>query len=502
MFFATHPYAEYHAVLRTFSDAPLYITDRQDPDPNILNKLGGKNTRGGYRIVKAGNGRSVRLPGTVFDDVLGHGKGKALKMALPVDDIAAVHVGVWNCRAGDARTADVLTWRDLGEALSLLKGGKEDVSAPDRYVLIEGADETGEHLVLSSQDIMEASGSLNAPSKPIAALRLDSGACKVFTFSPVLDFDTAQIAVFGLVDKYAGLCAVKSVKEVRVTETALDRVKVGEDTEPAASQEARLTAAAEPVSKGADEGASDARAETESSSPLPTIADERTPLLRRHGSLPPSETTRASALLQRRSRMCALLFFWRADLAKLRTSFFRDFVGSPFVTMYKEVRAMLGGRPTNPDRSAAEGNGSSYDASPEVSPPVMTQVGADRILPSFVEATRYQGAETREGGGARDMSEQASEHEETADIIESDSDSRRHQRIVIETTVAGKLAFILFGEDPAAFRFTLQDMPISKEHITCKGERITIDMQGALTGLGQETGKQGRATFLVGVERA
>lgn len=175
---------------------------------------------------------------------------------------------------------------------------------------------------------------------------------------------------------------------------------------------------------------------------------------------------------------------------------------------------MLGGKPTNPARDAEDSEPSACGRPAEsaVSPPVMMQLGADRILPSLVEqgkgstqVTKIAEMDEWSGGAERELApelerERDLQQEETPDM--TDGNLKSHQRIVVEATVAGKLAFVLFGEDPSSFQYTLQDVPISEEHITFKGERITIDMQGAVAAISQETGRQGRATFLVGIERA
>lgn len=297
MFMTSHKTAHYHGLLRSLSNAPLYITDTDKADSNVLARLGGTTPSGAYRLVQASNGKAVKLPHTAFIDVTAESVGPALRVGLPIPIINGAIIGVWNCRKDGQQTIDTLTLEDVKDALGLLDGKP---TTPDEIVVFEN--ESAKYTPISLSDHERA--------RDIFEIRLESGSCCAYSVAPVLDTAIGQVAVLGLLDKYAGLCAISKVE---TNGRVADHLQPAPRTEPQPEKPVDIP---------------------EADSTAPT---EQTPLLSR---------SRAGATDQRtglRTRLWTLLLFWRRDLQALRTSLLRDFLGSPVSTLVRELRAVFGG---------------------------------------------------------------------------------------------------------------------------------------------------------------
>lgn len=164
-------------------------------------------------LIKAGSTRNsgVKLPGSVFDDTLGSGEGAALKVGLAAPEAGGAVIGVWNARANKSTTADVLRRRDVADALGLLEN-----RVPHEQSLAVFFGDKQELLTVRDFDYTVEVQKASLESEALAALRLPGETCNTVTVSPLLEILGMEFAVLGLVDKYAGLCAVHSTEEGRV----------------------------------------------------------------------------------------------------------------------------------------------------------------------------------------------------------------------------------------------------------------------------------------------
>lgn len=311
MFTTHHELAEYHATLRCFSNAPIYVTDGEPSNVQIFNQLGGPDRQGVYRIVKATSNKSVRLPSTAFTDITADKTGPALKYVLPVHAAKAVAIGVWNCRGGNADAIDALTIGELEEAARLGKiDDKADVKHLYQLAVLQGKPE--EWSILASHTLT-ASADIAARAKVAVPLHLVPGKCKRLSYAAVQKFSDFEMSVFGLADEFVGLAAVLRVEELSVGHRA----------------------------KGTSRNS--ARSSTEN---IQHTAEDSTP-----EQVPAPQTVQTTSLQRRNirgSRLLALLFFYRRDARRACSSFLHDFWRAPLSTLYSELSAMLGGPSTLP----------------------------------------------------------------------------------------------------------------------------------------------------------
>ena len=331
MFMTNHKTADYHALLRSFSNAPLYITDTDKPDLAILSKLGGWGPDGQYRLVQATNGKAVKLPGRAFEDVVSDGIGPALVIGVPAEHSGGAIVGAWNCRSSGNKTLDVLTSKDIGEALAL----GDDAYSPGEYAVVQRGGSTFSIVNLPKAEHINAS-----TSEVLFSLCIDEGTCTTHSITPIVDSSIGRIAILGLKDKYAGLCAVSQI-------SLEDKAPVAVPTIESKQLAQAVNAPTGPVE----------------------VPSERTSLLPRSPAPAPTPT------LGLHNRLWALLLFWRRDLRALRASLLRDFWSSPVSTLFRELRAVFGGPSTVTALAEAVSRTPSI-RSPETSiPPMETSVG-------------------------------------------------------------------------------------------------------------------------------
>ncbi|KAK5445264.1 hypothetical protein LTR55_012283, partial [Exophiala xenobiotica] len=365
MFITHHDMAEYHALLRCFTTAPMYITDSEPSNKKIFQKLGGPDLRNVYRILKATENTSVRLPSTAFTDITGNGDGPALKVALPVPSAKGAIIGVWNCRGEGGTAVDGLTKKEINEALSL-DGRKK--SASGKYVIMYDMD-----TVLEMEDLAESS---EEASSIILPLHLVSGSCKAITVAQLEGYSSFRMAVLGLANKFVGLCAVSEV--VEETKKSLDEAtpKTNGHHQPAASH-------IEPeVQQERTEPACD------------SVPTESTPLLAPR--IVPSQQAAQAASANHRtgSRLLALLLFYRRDLSYARSAFFHDFVRSPLKTLFRELRAAFGGPSTLPAASEeAVSDGTQSAATPDAQETIQSEPKTETIEASEPNGTGQHGGD-------------------------------------------------------------------------------------------------------------
>lgn len=339
MFTTHHPLASYHAQLRTFSNAPIYITDDQKSDPAIFAKLGGLGRTGEYTLIKAGSTRNsaVKLPGSVFEDTLGAGEGTALKVGLAAPSAEGAIIGIWSTRAEKAATADVLRRRDIADALSLTDSRKR---AKQSLALFFAAKQ--ELLTVRDFDCAAEVQRAALESKTLAALRLEGETHDTITVAPIRNILGIEVAVLGLVDKFAGLCAVESIGQ----ETLLQKKSASMPASKRRSLPQEQLPLLSPDQK-VENGMVNPSESTSSSAAA--SANERTPLLQTtSAAIPPQPEMRTSSSGTAGSRLWAIMLFFRSDLRSVRRSFCREFWRAPLYTLWREMRAALGGPSTLP----------------------------------------------------------------------------------------------------------------------------------------------------------
>ncbi|KAL8292074.1 hypothetical protein RQP46_001540 [Phenoliferia psychrophenolica] len=221
-----HPWGPFHIAFRAFSPAPTFATDAPGEvgfvDPRGWKMMLAPSALGGVRVLKTERETGAVLEGRIGEDVVGGSTGPAIKIGMSVPGAGGAILGLWNCRADENSTQDVLDARDVGEALA--SGATSDVvGKKDVLVYFGGREKAYE---VSGADLSEARGSLRIAAKPVASISLAPREAQVATIAPfhtlpplsdsnavtsTTTFDPVKIACVGLIDKYAGLCAVTSI---------------------------------------------------------------------------------------------------------------------------------------------------------------------------------------------------------------------------------------------------------------------------------------------------
>lgn len=438
MFTTHHPLADYHALLRCFTTAPMYITDSEASDLEVFNRLGGLDVNGEYRIVKTMGRDSVRVPSTAFTDVTGSGDGPALKVALPVPSAAGVILGFWNCRGNDRIAVDGITKDEIEEAFDLNGTGHP---LPEGYAVMYGADRV-EYL----EPLQEDSSSIVAP------INLAPGTCKTISVVCIQTFSDFSMAVLGVSNKYVSLCSVLKVEECKIQSPKPVHEAPVESVESEIQPESQLSPAHQPTDSSEDTRVEPDQAELETAPLLPKA--------------------RSSSAPRSGSRILALLLFYRRDLRHARATFFRDFWRSPFKTIFKEIRAALGGPSTLPDTS--EDESTAGEAGPTTPAPEMQE--ATKATPKLYGTTTNCANGSMQHEGDRSVTSESSGTTAVDDVKDKN-------QVVIKLSVAGKLMLWIPGFAVEAYTITLQGQEVASQMIACIGDCVTIDMESAAQAL-------------------
>lgn len=431
MFITHHDLAEYHAMLRCFSTAPLYITDSEPSNKQIWKRLGGLDPQGNYRIVKATTNSSVRLPSTAFTDVTGQGNGPALKVALAVPSANGAVVGLWNCRGQGGIAVDALTHEELAEALKL---DKHDRMLRERYVVMYD----GNTAQVQDYEVSES-------SRFVLPINLATGKSVAVTVSQIQSFTSFDLAVLGLADKFVGLCSVLNVEEVKARPTqALPTEEDREESAPAQDK------ASEDNGQAGQKQAED------------TDAIETTPLLPHPRARSPS--------LRSGSRLLALLLFYRRDLSAARSSLLRDFFRAPFKTLFNEIRAIFSGPSILPEGTNEDVQDVTSAQQETQEPLQATSQSYGTLINSPDTAVQHEG----------DVSVASDSSNATA----VDKDEPSVNQIVVTLSVAGQLVLWLPGFSHEAFSITLQGNGVADKLISVSGDCVIVDMEQAAQEIG------------------
>jgi hypothetical protein len=468
MFTTHHDMAEYHALLRCFTTAPMYITDSNTSNKQIFKLLGGPDPHGQYRVIKATTNASVRLPSTVFADVTANGSGLALKMALPVPHAKGTILGVWNCRGEGGFAVDALTKREILEALSI---DAREKMANKQYVLTY--DVKNIHLLDDlTEDGEETASSIVLP------LQLDPGTSRAITVAQLVSYPAFEMAVLGLADKFVGLCAVLGIQKVEYSpKEETSRVNgFHEDVQASGhNEEAKVNGLHEADAtqiEHVDHTSSEVNHETSLIEATTEPTSETTPLLSAHNA----------ATLPRRagSRLLAILLFYRRDLREVRAAFLRDFFRSPFRTIWSDLKAIF----VRPSESAAKSGEEEPNDGDDGNTETVNDLQETAEAPPKTYGT-LDNCPNESVQQAGDISVASASSNATAVDKPVSAD-----QVVIKLSVAGKLLLWLPDFTSEAFSITLQGEVIPEKMISVSGKCLVVDMEGASQAMGL-SGKSG-----------
>lgn len=444
MFVTHHDFAEYHALLRCFSTAPMYITDSEPSNLKIFKRLGGYTADREYQIVKTLENAAVRLPSTAFTDVLGDGDGLALKVALPVRSANGAIIGIWNCRGKGGSAVDALTKQEIMEVLTL---DKPDKRQDARYVIMYNVNSVQALGSLDAEISEEGHGDIVLP------VHLAAASCKTVTIAEIKSYSSFDLAVLGLGDKYVGLCAVTSIEEHKSTQ--MEEPSVPETVMvPSKVNGSERTASEETLRQSED-----------TKGPHEAALSEAAPLL-------PSKPTLAPA--RRGSRLLALLLFFRRDLSNARKAFFKDFFASPFRTLVREVRAVFGGPSTLPDASEEEER-SSFETSHQA-PEMLETAGATPKTYGTMSNGAVDTNHTTQHEGDLSL------HSESSGAT-AVNELKTPDEVIVKLSVTGKAVFWIPDFVLEHYRFTLQGQEVPEKMLEASGDCVVLDLDSAVQDL-------------------
>lgn len=207
--FMTHAqWPAYHAVLRAFfARGPILLADPPGTwDVDVVQKLIGMNTEGGWELVRATE-TARPLARNVWERALDGGHGPSIKAASSFGAHGASIV-LWSSRADALHgTADILFEGDIVDALGETY---QHPSTSENYALWLGDAGKAIPITLSREHVPAHATTL---SDPLVTVSLPPETVEVITVVPFWRVGSQEIAVVGLVDKYAGLAAVTETRE-------------------------------------------------------------------------------------------------------------------------------------------------------------------------------------------------------------------------------------------------------------------------------------------------
>ena len=187
-----------HALLRAMYPGPLLLSDRPgEHDQRILARLSARNSHGILETVQSATPALPLARRALNPAVLGTGDGPAMVASVRVHRSAII--GAWNVRddLSAARSQVTLTMSDLEDALPGVSG---------RYILLSKNDVRNFDQI-SKLKVLALP--LQVTEAEVAKIDLARMEAAMFILSPLIHVDVGvEVAVLGLLDKYAGICAV------------------------------------------------------------------------------------------------------------------------------------------------------------------------------------------------------------------------------------------------------------------------------------------------------
>ena len=205
----------YHAVLRAcFSHTPVLLADAPGRwDVSVVKQMIAQDTRGGWHLVRALE-TARPLARNLWEQTLDAGCGPSIKAASSFGERGAA-IALWNGREDALCDAlDVLFGADVVDALG--EAFEYHASGGGRYALWMGlAGKAHVVRLLPDEDgqrLPQMPSYATVFSDPLLAVRVAPESVQLVLAVPFWNIGGQEIAVLGLVDKYAGLAAVKSTR--------------------------------------------------------------------------------------------------------------------------------------------------------------------------------------------------------------------------------------------------------------------------------------------------
>lgn len=187
-----------HALPRAMYPGPLLLSDRPgEHDQRILARLSARNSHGILETVQFTTPALPLARRALDPAVLGTGDGPAMLASVRVHRSAII--GAWNVRddVSAARAQVSLTTSDLDDALPGISG---------RYILLSKHDVRNFDQTSKLEILDLPLQVIEAEAAKIDLARMEAA---MFVLSPLIHVDVGvEVAVLGLIDKYAGICAV------------------------------------------------------------------------------------------------------------------------------------------------------------------------------------------------------------------------------------------------------------------------------------------------------
>lgn len=214
MFMTSAQWPQYHAILRAFfSQGPVLLADLPGKwDVQIVKKLIAQEPSGQWTVVRASE-TARPLKRNVWEKTLHNGPGPSIKAASSFGKHGAT-ILMWNARTGGLDySADVLFEGDildaLGETVLSFQG------SPIRdYALWLGVANKATSFGFEEGTAQGPVSDTTRMDRPVLATSLPPAGLDVITVTPMFRIGSTQVAVLGLVDKYAGLAAIQDTRVV------------------------------------------------------------------------------------------------------------------------------------------------------------------------------------------------------------------------------------------------------------------------------------------------
>lgn len=204
MFMTGAQWPEYHAVLRAFFEGPILLADKPGTsDLQVVRKLIGRSPENVYETVTAPE--TIRLLSrNVWERFMDAQDGPSLKGVAYFSDSKSASLVLWNSREdGLYQGTDIIFESDVIDALN---GIERPILKPLEVAI--WCFTSGKAM----STILNKSGNSEydlISSQPLISISLPPETAEILTIAPFHDVGHTRIASLGLIDKYAGLAAVK-----------------------------------------------------------------------------------------------------------------------------------------------------------------------------------------------------------------------------------------------------------------------------------------------------
>lgn len=224
MFMTSAQWPQYHAVLRAFFDGPIFLADKPGVGDFLVHKKMTARLPGDLvpnRLVRAKN--IIRpLSRNVWQDTLGPGRGPSIKASSYDSESRAASVVLWNGRSDAVdNSIDILFERDISDVLS----GNTSHGTWEGVIWACNA-ATATSIAIPNHSASASDYDILA-SAPVLTTSIQPMGYEILTVAPYNALGTVNVAVIGLIDKYAALAGIQSIRvedSSLVTETTYDGI--------------------------------------------------------------------------------------------------------------------------------------------------------------------------------------------------------------------------------------------------------------------------------------